>query len=129
MSTFYVYLKIALFRYILSRVTTIGDADNIPPYLMSLRFIDILNVKIGKISINYLQIIELFPIFAVVNIVDMKYTEFHRLIRRNGWVALRQSGSHVIYEKDGYPNKSVPDHGSKEIPEGLRLRLSKEMGL
>ena len=44
-------------------------------------------------------------------------------------MALRQSGSHVIYEKDGYPNKSVPDHGSKEIPEGLRLRLSKEMGL
>lgn len=59
----------------------------------------------------------------------MKYTEFHRLIRRNGWVEIRQKGSHVYYQKAGYPNKSVPDHGSKEIPEPMRLRLCKEMGL
>ncbi len=59
----------------------------------------------------------------------MKYTEFDRSIRRNGWVEIRQKGSHVIYQKDGYPNKAVPDHGSKEIPEPLRIRLCKEMGL
>ena len=58
----------------------------------------------------------------------MKYSEFHRLILRNGWVKIRQSGSHVLYEKDG-TSKSVPNHGSKEIAEGLRLRLQKDMGL
>lgn len=58
----------------------------------------------------------------------MKSNELHRLIQRNGWVAIRQTGSHVIYEKDGrtYP---VPDHGSKEVGKGLELRIRKEMGL
>lgn len=58
----------------------------------------------------------------------MKYNEFHRLIKRNGWLVVRQSGSHVIYEKDGkrYP---VPNHGSKEISEPLRLKIAREMGL
>ncbi|MDR1556483.1 MAG: type II toxin-antitoxin system HicA family toxin [Tannerellaceae bacterium] len=58
----------------------------------------------------------------------MKYNEFHRLIKRRGWESVRQTGSHVIYEKDGirYP---VPNHGSKEIPELLRLKIAKEMGL
>lgn len=59
----------------------------------------------------------------------MKYQEFYRIIRRNGWMAVRQKGSHVIYAKDGFPNVSVPDHGSKEIPEPLRLKLCKEMGI
>lgn len=58
----------------------------------------------------------------------MKYNEFHRLIKRNGWLVVRQSGSHVVYEKDGkrYP---VPNHGSKEFPEPLRLKIVREMGL
>ncbi len=58
----------------------------------------------------------------------MKYREFHRAIVRQGWIEVRKSGSHVIYEKNGkrYP---VPFHGSKEIPEGLRLKIEKEMGL
>ena len=30
----------------------------------------------------------------------MKFDEFHRLVRANGWVKLRQMGtSHVIYKK------------------------------
>lgn len=58
----------------------------------------------------------------------MKYSELHRLIRRRGWVSVRQTGSHVIYEKDNvrYP---VPNHGSKEISEPLRLKITKDMGL
>lgn len=59
----------------------------------------------------------------------MKYKEFHRLITRAGWIEIRQEGSHKIYFKEGYPKKSVPYHGSKEIPEPLRRRLSREMGI
>ena len=29
----------------------------------------------------------------------MKYDEFHRLIVKNGWISIRQAGSHVIYRK------------------------------
>ena len=58
----------------------------------------------------------------------MKYSEFHRLVKDNGWELVRTKGSHYIYQKDGktYP---VPFHGSKEIGEGLRKKISKEMGL
>ncbi|MDE5713917.1 MAG: type II toxin-antitoxin system HicA family toxin [Muribaculaceae bacterium] len=59
----------------------------------------------------------------------MKYREFHKLIKQHGWVEIRQAGSHVIYSKKGYPPKSVPYHGSKEIPEPMRRKLCKEMGI
>ncbi len=58
----------------------------------------------------------------------MKTTEFHRLIRANGWKELRQTGSHIIYRKGSivYP---VPYHGSKELGTGLEKKLKKEMKL
>jgi mRNA interferase HicA len=58
----------------------------------------------------------------------MKYSEFHRLIKKSGWRFIKAEGSHYIYEKGGrhYP---VPFHGAKEISEGLRKRIIKEMGL
>ncbi|GLU54531.1 type II toxin-antitoxin system HicA family toxin [Dyadobacter frigoris] len=58
----------------------------------------------------------------------MKSSEFHRLIRRNGWVNIRTNGSHYIYEKGGR-RYSVPFHSSQEISEGLRKKILKEMGL
>lgn len=58
----------------------------------------------------------------------MKSNELHRLIKQNGWVAIRQAGSHVIYEKDGV-RFCVPNHGSKEMKKGLAMKILKEMGL
>ncbi|HRZ98109.1 MAG TPA: type II toxin-antitoxin system HicA family toxin [Paludibacter sp.] len=65
----------------------------------------------------------------------MKYNEFHRWLRQQskkserGWFWTgKAEGSHYIYEdKDGirYP---VPNHGAKEVPEGLRKRILKDMG-
>lgn len=64
----------------------------------------------------------------------MKSSEFHRWLQRNGKKSCRQwkwtgeaEGSHYIYaDKDGirYP---VPYHGAKEIPEGLRKHIIKDM--
>lgn len=58
----------------------------------------------------------------------MKSSEFHRMVRRNGWDHIRTDGSHYIYEKDGrtYP---VPFHGGKEMGEGQRKKIIKEMSL
>ena len=58
----------------------------------------------------------------------MKSNELNKLIRRNGWKVVRQSGSHIIYEKNGirYP---VAFHGSKEVGKGLEMKIKKEMGL
>ena len=58
----------------------------------------------------------------------MKYSEFHRNIRRAGCLYIAAEGSHYIYEKDGR-RYTVPYHGAKEIGKGLRERITKEMGL
>ena len=58
----------------------------------------------------------------------MKSNEFHRLIRKNGWIEVRKTGSHVIYQK-GEIICPVPLHGSKEVGKGLELKIRKEMGL
>lgn len=58
----------------------------------------------------------------------MKSSEFHRILKRNGWKHIRADGSHYIYEKDGrtYP---VPFHGAKEMGDGLRKKIIKDLGL
>ena len=59
----------------------------------------------------------------------MKYTEFHKLVKRNGWKYSHAEGSHYFYIKDGRLSPPVPYHGAKEIGEGLRRKLIREMGL
>jgi predicted RNA binding protein YcfA (HicA-like mRNA interferase family) len=58
----------------------------------------------------------------------MKSNELHRLIQSQGWQIKRQTGSHVVYTKNGktYP---VPYHGSKEMPTGIEKKIKREMGL
>ena len=58
----------------------------------------------------------------------MKSTEFHRLVKKNGWILIRVVGSHYIYGKNGqtYP---VPFHGAKELGKGLENKMKKEMGI
>lgn len=58
----------------------------------------------------------------------MKSSEFHRWISKQGWVLKRIKGSHYIYEKEG-KTIPVPYHGSKEMGEGLRRSIVKQMGL
>ncbi|WP_167272188.1 type II toxin-antitoxin system HicA family toxin [Dyadobacter arcticus] len=58
----------------------------------------------------------------------MKSSEFHRIIKRNGWVCIRSRGSHYVYRK-GEETYVVAYHGSKEIGEGIRLQTVKKMKL
>lgn len=59
----------------------------------------------------------------------MKYKEFHRKIVAAGWVLIRATGSHYFYERNGKKSAPVPFHGSKEIPEPLRKKIAREMGV
>ncbi len=54
----------------------------------------------------------------------MKSSEFHRMVKNNGWKHIRTDGQ----SKDGriYP---VPFHGTKEVFEPLRKKMIKELGL
>lgn len=58
----------------------------------------------------------------------MKSKELHQMIIRNGWVLIRVSGSHYIYQKEErrYP---VPYHGAKEVGKGIEKKIKKEMNL
>ena len=59
----------------------------------------------------------------------MKYGEFHRLIKKNGWIFSHAVGSHYFYTKDGILSSPVPFHGAKKIYEPLRKVIVKQMGL
>lgn len=59
----------------------------------------------------------------------MKYKEFHNKIKKAGWVYSHAVGSHYFYLKDGLLSAPVPYHGAKEIPEPLRKRIARDMGL
>jgi predicted RNA binding protein YcfA (HicA-like mRNA interferase family) len=59
----------------------------------------------------------------------MKYTEFHRMIERNGWNYSHASGSHYFYTKDGTLSPPVPFHGAKEIYEPLLRSIARDMNL
>jgi predicted RNA binding protein YcfA (HicA-like mRNA interferase family) len=58
----------------------------------------------------------------------MKSSELNKLILRNAWKVVRQSGSHIIYEKNDI-HYTVTFHGSKEVGKGLEMKIKKEMGL
>ncbi len=58
----------------------------------------------------------------------MKSSELNKLILRNAWKVVRQSGSHIIYEKNGI-RYAATFHGSKEVGKGLEMKIKKEMGL
>ena len=57
----------------------------------------------------------------------MKYSELFKLLKRVGWVEIRQTGSHVMMV---HPTKSdqltVPNHGTKEIKKGLCNAILKQ---
>ena len=58
----------------------------------------------------------------------MKCDELHALVRKNGWIKVRQNGSHIIYRKEEktYP---VPFHRGDEIGKGLLKKIKREMNL
>ncbi len=60
----------------------------------------------------------------------MKVNEMIRLIEQDGWLLLRQKGSHRIYRhlvKKG--TVIIPDHGAKELKKGTELSIRKQAGI
>jgi predicted RNA binding protein YcfA (HicA-like mRNA interferase family) len=58
----------------------------------------------------------------------MKYNEFYRLLKENGWSLQREGKKHSIYKKEG-KCIVVPRHQSKEIPKGTQIALLKQIGI
>ena len=60
----------------------------------------------------------------------MKCSEAYRILLKDGWYPISQSGSHVKLKhnvKDGII--IFPDHGSQELGKGLQKKLFKKAGI
>ena len=53
-----------------------------------------------------------------------------RILKKNGWYAISQKGSHVKMVHHERQNiLIVPDHGSTEIGKGLENKILKDAGI
>jgi len=60
----------------------------------------------------------------------MKYSELLRILKKNGWYEIRQTGSHIMMK---HPDKEntivVPNHGSHEVKKGLLKAIITQSGI
>ena len=55
--------------------------------------------------------------------------ELIKLLKKNGWVLDRISGSHHIMIKDEKRAVPVPVHGKNDLPKGLLSAILKQTGI
>lgn len=55
--------------------------------------------------------------------------EVIKLLESNGFIFIRQKGSHKIFKKEGSVNIIVPEHGNKDLKKGLVGRILKDAGI
>ncbi|MBN2363847.1 type II toxin-antitoxin system HicA family toxin [candidate division WOR-3 bacterium] len=55
--------------------------------------------------------------------------EIINILRKQGWILDRVSGSHYIMIKENKRSIPVPVHGKKELPKGLVYLIFKQAGI
>jgi mRNA interferase HicA len=59
----------------------------------------------------------------------MKCSELYRLLIKDGWYPISQSGSHVKMRHDKKSGTIIfPNHGSQEVGKGLEKKIRKDAG-
>ena len=60
----------------------------------------------------------------------MKYNELFRLLKKDGWIEIRQKGSHVIMKHPAKKEQlTVLYHTGKEIKKGLLTAILKQANI
>jgi predicted RNA binding protein YcfA (HicA-like mRNA interferase family) len=60
----------------------------------------------------------------------VKCSELYRLLIKDGWFVISQSGSHVKLKHSKKTGMIIfPNHGSQEIGKGLEKKIRKDAGL
>jgi len=60
----------------------------------------------------------------------MKSSELIRLLKRDGWFVIRQTGSHMMMKHSEKPGQIVvPNHGNQEMGKGLEKKILKDAGI
>jgi predicted RNA binding protein YcfA (HicA-like mRNA interferase family) len=52
-----------------------------------------------------------------------------KIMKRDGWILDRVSGSHHVMIKDSRRSIPVPVHGSKDLPKGLVRAILRQAGI
>lgn len=56
--------------------------------------------------------------------------EMVKLALENGWVEVRQRGSHHHFKKEGFSCLvTIPVHGNEDLGRGLERKILKDLGL
>ena len=60
----------------------------------------------------------------------MKCSELYRLLIKDGWYPISQSGSHVKMKHDlKFGTIIFPNHGSQEVGKGLEKKIKRDAGI
>jgi predicted RNA binding protein YcfA (HicA-like mRNA interferase family) len=60
----------------------------------------------------------------------VKSNELIRLLQKDGWFVIRQSGSHMIMQHPTKKGQIVcPNHSSHEVGKGLEKKIKKDAGI
>ena len=60
----------------------------------------------------------------------MKCSELYRILIKDGWYPVSQTGSHVKMKHNSKSGIIIfPNHGSQELGKGLELKIRKDAGL
>jgi predicted RNA binding protein YcfA (HicA-like mRNA interferase family) len=51
------------------------------------------------------------------------FNELRRRVEALGFRAVRQKGSHIRYQHPDGRKTTIPDHGSKDVPKGLLIKI------
>lgn len=60
----------------------------------------------------------------------MKCSDLYRILVKDGWYPVTQTGSHVKMKHNSKPGTIIfPNHGSQELGKGLEQKFRKDAGL
>jgi predicted RNA binding protein YcfA (HicA-like mRNA interferase family) len=60
----------------------------------------------------------------------VKSHELYKLLKKHGWIKVRQKGSHIVLKKQGVFEPIIfPFHKGKEVPTGTCKRILKQAGI
>lgn len=60
---------------------------------------------------------------------SVKARELLRALRRIGWTAKRERGSHKVLEREGWPDYVFAFHAGDEVGPRMLARVAKQTGL
>ena len=61
----------------------------------------------------------------MINIPTISFRVLIRMVKKLGFEAIRQKGSHIRFRHPDGRKTTIPDHGNQDVPYGLLLKIIK----